>query len=61
MDYPRINQFPEWFTVSGEKKYAFTNFSKKTKTRLSGMELRNGIPLNLGGGEQCYILVEETK
>ena len=61
MDYPRINQFPEWFTVSGEKKYAFTNFSKKTRTRLSGMELRNGIPLNLGGGEQCYLLVEETK
>jgi hypothetical protein len=61
IDYPRINQFPEWFTVSREKKYEFTNFSKKTKTRISGIELRNGIQMNLRRGEMCYILMEEIK
>ena len=59
IDYPRINQFPEWFTVNGEKQYELTDCNKKTKTRISGMELKNGIDLNIGSGEKYYILVNE--
>jgi hypothetical protein len=59
IDYPRINQFPEWFTVSREKKYEFIDCNKKKKTQLSGLGLKNGIEVNTTGGEQCYIVEEE--
>ena len=30
IDYPRINQFPEWFTVEEKKEYKFRyDYSKK--------------------------------
>jgi hypothetical protein len=61
MDYPRINQFPEWFTVSAEKKYQLIDCNKKTKTRFTGAELRNGIELNIGNDGQYYFVVENIK
>ncbi|MDP3001621.1 MAG: hypothetical protein Q8N38_00610, partial [Bacteroidales bacterium] len=61
IDYPRINQFPEWFTISSEKEYEFIDFYKKTKTQITGIELRNGIKLNIGMGEKYYIVVDEVK
>jgi hypothetical protein len=61
MDYPRINQFPEWFTVSAEKKYQLVDCNKKTKTRFTGAELRNGIELNIGNNGQYYFVVENIK
>jgi hypothetical protein len=60
IDYPRINQFPEWFTVSNDKKYEFTNFNKKSKTLPSDTELKNGVEMNLEGGQQYYIVVESA-
>ncbi len=58
IDYPRINQFPEWFTVSSDKEYSITDYIKKTKSRVKGSELRNGIELNLGAGEKYFILID---
>lgn len=61
IDYPRINQFPEWFTVSSEKDYEFMDYNKKSKIRLSGIKLRNGIELNIGAGEQYYISIDQIE
>lgn len=58
VDYPRINQFPEWFTVEDQKNYKLTDYNKKTDTQISGEELRKGIELNLIGGESYYIVIE---
>ena len=61
IDYPRINQFPEWFTETGEKEYKFIDYNKKTKTQMTGIELRNGIKLTISSGEKYYITVNEVK
>lgn len=61
IDYPRINQFPEWFTVTSEKEYEFIDYNKKTKTQITEIELRNGIKLNFGMGEKYYFVVDEVK
>lgn len=60
IDYPRINQFPEWFTVSDQKNYKLINYSNKSKKRIKGSVLRNGIELNLSGGEKYNIVIEEV-
>jgi len=49
IDYPRINQFPEWFTLTDQMNYEIIDYNKKLKTKITGKELRNGIELNLGG------------
>lgn len=61
LDYPRINQFPEWFTVADGSRYLFTDFMNKTEKIVKGSELRKGLQLNLSGGEQYYFLINEVK
>jgi hypothetical protein len=58
VDYPRINQFPEWFTVADLENYELIDYNKKTKTQKSGAELRNGIELNINGGEYYNFSIE---
>ncbi|MBP1674376.1 MAG: hypothetical protein H6Q24_514, partial [Bacteroidetes bacterium] len=60
VDYPRINQFPEWFTVEDQKDYKLTDYNKKAKTQITGEELRKGIEMSLSGGEGYHIVVEEV-
>lgn len=60
-NWPRINQFPEWYTVTDDKKYGFMDIKKKKKTQLSGAELRKGIELTVKSGEQYYLVVDEVK
>ena len=59
VDYPRINQFPEWFNVEDQKDYKLTDYNKKAKTQITGEELRKGIEMSLPGGEGYHIVVEE--
>jgi hypothetical protein len=61
IDYPRINQFPEWFTVNDEKDYTFTDYFNKTTTNLNGKSLKEGIHLNIKPGEKHYIALTEIK
>lgn len=50
LDYPRINQFPEWFTVQGDASYQVALEEGKTQT-LKGTDLAKGIPVELKAGE----------
>jgi len=61
VDYPRINQFPEWFTVQSEKEYEVIDYNKRNKRRIRGLELMNGLPINVTRGEQYRIEVNEVK
>ncbi len=72
VDYPRINQFPEWFTADASTQYKVQVFkevydersmgyvvSKKgdqTKT-YSGKALQDGIPVSLRKGEAIWMYV----
>lgn len=59
IDYPRINQFPEWYTVILEKEYKMINRTQKSRQKFTGNELMHGVNLTLKAGEECHIVVEE--
>jgi len=56
-DWPRINQFPEWFTVSPEQEYWVMNVTNDSKEKISGQKLLTGLDLRLDAGtELCFII-----
>ncbi len=58
-DYPRLNQFPEWFTVVKNKIYIVRVNDREDK--VSGEQLLGGIPLSLtaNGKIQVRIIVAQ--
>ncbi len=50
MDYPRLNQFPEWFTAERAKRYKLA-FENGEETEVSGENLWQGIEIRSKGGE----------
>ena len=52
LDYPRINQFPEWFPVGAETRYEMTEPATGRRRELTGRELRDGLSLELAAGEE---------
>lgn len=47
VDWPRINQFPEWFTTSEGKRYRLTDIGENISTSVDGTALINGLDLSL--------------
>ena len=58
VDYPRINQFPEWFTVDPQTTYHITASDPKLSDIYSGAKLLDGIPLKLSAGERLIIVIQ---
>lgn len=50
LDYPRINQFPEWFTVSVNDQYQLTGIADGVHKSYSGAELIEGIEIETEKG-----------
>ncbi|MBN1107869.1 MAG: hypothetical protein JXA55_03835 [Bacteroidales bacterium] len=58
LDWPRINQFPEYFTAEIGKSYLVTSgFSKKDET-VQGETLLNGLPVKVKAGKTLKIIVQ---
>jgi len=55
-NYPRLNEWPEWFTVESGRAYHVAIDDAPPKTYF-GFELRDGLPLTVGGGERKRIRV----
>lgn len=55
IDYPRINQFPEWFIARPEKSYSIVSDNNGLKGKYSGTDLRNGLTIRLKPGEQLLM------
>jgi hypothetical protein len=55
IDYPRINQFPEWFIAEPGKSYNLISDYPELKRRYSGTELRNGVSISLKAGDQLLM------
>lgn len=55
MDYPRINQFPEWFTAERERKYTITNLNNEETVEYTGQQLIDGIRLEVHSGDTTYL------
>jgi hypothetical protein len=61
LDWPRINQFPEWFIVKAEKPYTFHDLRYNYKETDTGKQFHEGITLHLQPGIERNLLVEEMK
>jgi hypothetical protein len=57
LDWPRINQFPEWFTVEAEKSYTGRDLTSNSKEALTGKQLHEGITLHLEPGIERHLIV----
>ncbi|AKJ65653.1 hypothetical protein [Kiritimatiella glycovorans] len=58
LDYPRINQFPEWYTIDRTERYSVSLQNREAKS-YTGVDLMQGLPLELGAGETCLLRVIE--
>lgn len=55
IDWPRINQLPEWFVVDKAKQYTLTNFLSDTIHPYNGQQLHTGIEVVLNAGEELIL------
>jgi len=54
LDYPRINQFPEWFTVEADAEYKVTINGKMTPHK--GREMAAGLPIELKADKVLLVI-----
>ena len=57
VDYPRINQFPEWFVAEKGKKYEILSSENKLTGKYSGEKLQQGIQVKLSANQQVIIKI----
>ncbi|NQU22973.1 MAG: hypothetical protein HQ567_16980 [Candidatus Nealsonbacteria bacterium] len=60
IDYPRLNQFPEWFTARAGKRYTVRNLPADSHSIFTGRQLRDGLPVTLKPGAAVRLVVGET-
>jgi hypothetical protein len=58
VDYPRINQFQEWFTIDETKQYKVVSSVKKQYI-VSGKDLKDGVSVIVKSGETVVLQMEE--
>jgi hypothetical protein len=58
LDYPRINQFPQWFVVSDDAAYRMGFTGNRRKVTKEGRDLKHGFPLKVEKGRAYHLLVE---
>lgn len=59
LDYPRINQFPEWFSISTTESYTIASNGKKSE--IEGDILKEGIQLKLKKDKPYYIKIDKSR
>jgi len=57
MDWPRLNQFPEWFTTRADSRYAVRNVTAGSEAVFSGEQLQAGIDISLTPGAEVRLIV----
>ena len=58
LDWPRINQFPEWFTTDADRSYRLHNVTTGEATTYSGAALLAGIPMRVEPGLPLHLILE---
>ena len=58
LDYLRINQLPEWFTVDPLANYLITASNSKLSGTCSITKLLDGIPIKIQDGERFIITIQ---
>ncbi len=57
IDYPRINQYQQWFTIDPGKSYLVKRNIHNKGIRLSGRQLLAGYPVRLNANQQLHLLI----
>jgi hypothetical protein len=60
LDWPRINQFPEWFTVEAQNRYAVHDMIHNSKKVYTGAQLQQGLPITLKRGITQKLMVQAS-
>lgn len=58
LDYPRINQFPEWFTAEADAMYEVRDMTGTRRELVAGRTLTSGLPLELKPGQELRLRVQ---
>jgi hypothetical protein len=58
LDWPRINQFPEWFTVKKNKRYMVHDLTSSTRKSYTAQQLADGITISVQAGVPQYLIVQ---
>ncbi|HOC00919.1 MAG TPA: hypothetical protein PKM43_19490 [Verrucomicrobiota bacterium] len=61
LDYPRINQFPEWFAVEKANRYEVRVAGTEQSLRPLGVELMRGFKVSLDAGEAKRLEVRAAR
>ena len=57
LDYPRINQFPEWFVARADRQYTVRDANAGSEASSSGQQLQAGMPMKLEPGKELRLIV----
>jgi len=57
IDYPRINQFPEWFAPGAKTRWTVSGMAADAKKPFTGAQLQAGIAIELKGGAEMRLIV----
>jgi hypothetical protein len=60
LDWPRINQFPEYFTIEKGKNYRIQTEGSRKALVIRGEDLQEGFPLKLKKDESLRMTIEEV-
>jgi hypothetical protein len=61
VDYPRINQYQQWFTVCPGMKYSITFEQTGRKQVFDSKDLIDGFPVSVKSGEMVFLSISEIK
>ena len=56
LDWPRINQFPEWFVAEKNQRYELLDLKHETQATYNGAQLQDGIAVSVGKGAHWFIV-----
>jgi hypothetical protein len=60
LDWPRINQFPEWFTGEDGKRYLVHDITSGSREIRTGYQLRQGVYVELAPNKEDHLVVTES-
>ncbi|HUX97773.1 MAG TPA: hypothetical protein VMV47_18725 [Bacteroidales bacterium] len=61
LDWPRINQFPEYFTIENGNKFRIKKENSRKEYELQGNALKEGFPIRLKAGDRLHIIVSRAE
>jgi hypothetical protein len=54
-DYPRINQYQEWFVVEKDQTYQLNNVQARKLNKIKGNVLAKGLDVKVKAGETIFL------